>query len=343
MKYVKSSLRILLLLLVVMSFTGCAQLNNKNAKRAAKTYIQNKYGIEANPSNVEFVSGIYYVTMMDGDKEFSVQVMADDESKIKVENCMDDYEHDKISSEIEAFIIDKMGNKDIKIYSEYSIMGYNPNILDESIRSFDDIASRDNMFFECIILGHGVTEEQVNKIKDNMFNKSFKIGVYEWDSDTFPENIGELRKHDEIYAGYIPEFSPVIINVKEEYAISDSEATLHNTYDKFDMGDFVFVASHDAEMEVNQTDPTKSLDPSMAGNYNEVSDWYEVKVSGQKWIRVFIKTNKDLEKLSILTLNDGTYIGEVSSIEDTTYKTDYNGLYENYFEGTSWIKLGERK
>ena len=50
-----------------------------------------------------------------------------------------------------------------------------------------------------------------------------------------------------------------------------------------------------------------------------------------------------LEKLSILTLNDGTYIGEVSSIEDTTYKTDYNGLYENYFEGTSWIKLGERK
>ena len=71
MKYVKSSLRIILLLLVVMSFTGCAQLHNKNAKRAAKTYIQNKYGIEANPSNVEFVSGIYYVTMMDGDKELA--------------------------------------------------------------------------------------------------------------------------------------------------------------------------------------------------------------------------------------------------------------------------------
>ena len=343
MKSLKLNLFILLIISTCILFTGCAHGDSKNVKNTAKEYIKAKYGIEAEAESVEFVSGIYYVSMNCSGKIFEVQIVVDNEKDITIDKCMDNYEYDIISDEIKSRICEIMGNKDIEVYSEYSKLGYYSNVLDSSIRSLDELLSRDDMFIECIVLGHGIDEEQVNRLSANMFYKAYNIGLYEWTEDSFPDDIGEMKKHDEIYAGHIPEFSPVIVHVQEEYSISDSEPTIHTVYKKVELDDAVFIANEDSELEVNVNKPSKSPDSSIANSFTDVSEWYEVKMKSESMVKILFKTDQDIEKLYVMRLDGETFTGEVANIKNTVMKHDYSVEYENNFEGTSWIKLVKLK
>ena len=189
---------IVLLIVLVGSFTGCTMNYTAKAKSLAIKHVKQKYGFEAKildvrldePGELEFIwkspdgaevimehNGVQFVTLVDFKS-----------------GAADSYESDKIENEAREYFQQKLDAKKLALRLEFREDKRMPNFATKNVRSFQDVLKSGKCSLAISIYTYGLKEKNVDRIDVKELGGDAIIGISDWGVDDFP------TKHTEITA-----------------------------------------------------------------------------------------------------------------------------------------------
>jgi len=318
--------KILLCVLIVMSVCllgGCEKNNNEGKlKKAATSYINEKYGFKPVIREVRTAKGNWLAGARDSDKtgevimEYQGRVFC---TYVELKSgdgiCKDNYKAQEFREEIANKVSEIIKAEQIYVYVDYGMTCSEKFEVGENVTTLEELFANENN----VTIGvstYKIDKSSIDALKPAAFGSKAQIGIFDW---TDPKAVE---------ASYVPPFVYEADQGSMPYLAMhyylDNEQKRVKEYDRSTIGDLTFVYEKSSGIQVAEEKAPVSSDDRMA-------------VSG--WIRVS-SDSKDPKDISILKTVVGTetYTMEIYSEKDSKVQSLPMGI-SNTINQDSWCEV----
>ena len=252
---------------------GCGGLTYEmKARVTAQTYIKDKYGFDADVTNVllsenswlefSFEPPLFaHVRMEHGGTEFDVLVpIRDNENPMLCDN----YERGRICAEIESYVRTKLRCDDMAVRADYG-SNYGNHLLPMDIRSAEELKKSAEPK-TVSVFAYGLDADSVDDIDTAVYGENTNFSVVEWDSEELPEVPYGLIREIPSQCGW---------NVSSLHCTDNRGNWEHKRFSRVSMGNVCLVMPEECNITMSLSDGPGEPDDI------PVTEWYTIKGSGE--------------------------------------------------------------